>query len=546
MPKTNTKSQADAKEARSIELSQMSKALVEAAHVRYPHETPLEGEQYKVSQAVSFFGFMYERIRNAVEFNEEHLIRRIAISRILRRRLAVNPDGEGEGENLARELLWGRYVPEDIVSQQDVEEFQTIIYAYLQFFGEIRNTHDVKSTQNLGSMVLDLMSCEIEEAIDEEKTQKLSAHIYFFYQTLRNKIYMKDVPEDQKDAYFYAAAERALARNDTPFIMYHLFMLKYGPLHMLTSSELKTAASEFHVFLSESRNILRNQYSDQLVKFAQKQVPPYKILYSILERNEDAGRSILEDPEQLHDAVEEVCTEKYALTRDKLRNAAIKSITYIFLTKMIIVLIFEIPVTQILYGELELIPIGINTLLPPLLMGFIVTFTNPPSDRNTERIYSRIVDILKNNPESESKQKHIAKSKKTRRPILFFLFSVLYVLTFTLVFSGLYLVLDGIGFNIISKAIFVFFISVVAFFGYRIRQTANEYVLDSRENVFFSFVTFLFLPLLSLGKFFSEQVSRINLFIIFFDYIIEAPSKFLFELVEEWTRFLKARKDELV
>lgn len=529
-----------------IELSHISKALLDTMNMSYPDEAPLEGEQYKVSQAVSFFGFMYERIRNAVEFNEEHLIRRIAISRILRRRLAVNPNGEGEGENLARELLWGRYVPEDIVSQQDVEEFQSIIDAYLLFFGEIRNTHNVKSTQNLGSMVLDLMSCEIEEVIDEEKTRKLSAQVYFFYQTLRKKIAIQTISDDQKNAYFYAAAERSLARNDNPFIMYHLFVLKYGPLHTLSENELKAAGAEFHVFLSESRTIIRNQYSGQLVKFAQKQVPPYKILYSILEQKKSVDTQLLEDPSELRNAVEEVCNEKYSLTRDKLRNAAVKSITYIFLTKMIIVLIFEIPLTQLVYGHLELVPIGINTLLPPLLMGFIVTFTNPPSDRNTEKIYGRIVDILRNDPDTDTKQKHIAKGKKTRRPFLLFLFSVLYVLTFTLVFSGLYFLLDAIGFNIISKAIFVFFISVVAFFGYRIRQTAQEYVLDSRENIFFSFVTFLFLPLLSLGKFFSEQVSRVNLFIIFFDYIIEAPSKFLFELVEEWTRFLKARKDELV
>ena len=39
---------------------------------------------------------------------------------------------------------------------------------------------------------------------------------------------------------------------------------------------------------------------------------------------------------------------------------------------------------------------------------------------------------------------------------------------------------------------------------------------------------------------------RQNIFIIIFDSLIEAPFKFFIEVIEEWTRFIKARKDELI
>lgn len=213
---------------------------------------------------------------------------------------------------------------------------------------------------------------------------------------------------------------------------------------------------------------------------------------------------------------------------------------------MIFVLVVEIPLSHLLFNEFELLPVAINTIFPPLLMGLIVTFINPPSDKNTDRIYQHVVDIINKDQSFETKPANIAKRSRTERPLLFILFSLLYVITFSVVLGIMYIMLDIIGFNFVSKGIFVFFISVVSFFAYRIRQTAKEYVMETKSNIFVSFISFLFMPLLYLGKIFSESVSKINIFILFFDYLLDAPFKFIIDIVEEWTRFLKERKDELV
>ena len=42
------------------------------------------------------------------------------------------------------------------------------------------------------------------------------------------------------------------------------------------------------------------------------------------------------------------------------------------------------------------------------------------------------------------------------------------------------------------------------------------------------------MPILSLGKFFSSEIAKLNFFIFIFDFIIEAPFKLIFEVVEEW------------
>ena len=529
----------------SLELSPITLALIDALTTT-PKKSIVQGDHYKVSQAVSFFGFAYEKIRNAIEFNEEHLIRRMAIGRVLRRRLAINPQGTNEGENLIRELLWGRYLPENGVSIHDVENIQKIIDQYLLFFKHVRSSHKVKNVDNLGEIVMKLLSCEIEEWVGNESSSKNSALVYYFFHVLKNKVVIEGVDDVKKDMYFYAAVEQGFAKNDKPFILYHVFTLKYGELINKTNKEVETIAHEFSTFMVETSEIIHNKYSDTLIKFVKKQIPPFKILNGIIKKNQTTSRNIISHTELLRKDVEIMCQEKYKLTNVKLRNAAVRSITYIFLTKMVFVLLIEIPLSKFFFDDFEWPSVAINTLLPPILMGGIISVISAPSSKNTERIYERIVDIVDADDSFENQKTVIAKKVAHRRPGLVLAFSTLYLLSFSVILGSIYYILERIGFNIVSKSIFIFFISVVTFFAYRIRQTAKEYVLESDTNIVISFVTFLFLPILYLGKMFSEQVSKINVFIIFFDYLIEAPFKFIIEIVEEWTKFLRDRKDELV
>jgi len=49
-----------------------------------------------------------------------------------------------------------------------------------------------------------------------------------------------------------------------------------------------------------------------------------------------------------------------------------------------------------------------------------------------------------------------------------------------------------------------------------------------------------------IGKWLSSNVSKVNIFIFVFDFIIEAPFKVLVEVAEDWTRYVKERKDNMV
>src|SRR3990167_1119085 len=99
-----------------ITLSPYAQALIQKVASIAKRSIAPDASLISVSQTVSFFAIMYEKVRNAVEFREEHLVRRAAIERILSRRLALNPSGQNEAENLIRELMWARYIPPDSIT----------------------------------------------------------------------------------------------------------------------------------------------------------------------------------------------------------------------------------------------------------------------------------------------------------------------------------------------------------------------------------------------------------------------------------------------
>jgi hypothetical protein len=87
---------------------------------------------------------------------------------------------------------------------------------------------------------------------------------------------------------------------------------------------------------------------------------------------------------------------------------------------------------------------------------------------------------------------------------------------------------------------------VVTFFGYRIRQIAKEYVLQVREGLLSPITDIIFLPILSVGRVLSSQFSKLNLLMFVFDVLIEAPFKLIIEVVEEWFRFIRRQKEEIL
>lgn len=543
---TPTEIETNQNNSNEIILSTYTNALITTLSEIKKKKIIPEASHISVSQTVSFVAILYEKIRNAVEFRDEHLIRRAAIERILKRRILINPDGHGEGENLIRELLWARYLPNNSVTDDEVVTIQNIINKYLDLKRRVVHGRPNDTKVFINKFVNDLMTCEIEEELNPEATQKKSAFLFYFYQVLKNKVEIKEISETEKDAYFYIGSEIALNRSDTAYIRYHLFKLLHGPLFLLANHDYENISHKFPEIVDRIEKTINNPFSLRILKYIKKQVPPFLILWEVINRNQSDINEVLTNSALLWEKVEFICREKYQQTSQKLQRGAVRSVIYIFLTKTIFVIGLEFPLSRLIYGEVKMGPIITNTIFPPFLMGLLVSFVSIPSESNTKKIFERIVGILNKDPSFENSKALIAQKPRQKGRIMVFGFTLFYLLTFGVTFGLLYKILDYFSFNAISMAIFVFFISLITFFAYRIRQIAKEYALEEKESALTPVFDFFFIPFLSLGKFLSTEIAKYNIFAVFFDFLIEAPFKLIFNIIEEWINFVKARKEEIM
>jgi hypothetical protein len=106
--------------------------------------------------------------------------------------------------------------------------------------------------------------------------------------------------------------------------------------------------------------------------------------------------------------------------------------------------------------------------------------------------------------------------------------------------------LFSFGFNAVSIFFFLFFLSLVTFFGFKIRGSRRELVMVEGSGGLSSAVfDIFFLPIVRAGRWISLRAPRINILLFFFDFIIEAPFKAAIKLVEGWLAFLREKKEEI-
>ncbi|MCK9427010.1 MAG: hypothetical protein M0Q21_13350 [Ignavibacteriaceae bacterium] len=531
---------------KKIILSKYTQALLDTFKTAKKSIRPDDISALSVSQTVSFFALVYERVRNAVEYREDHLILRAAIERILRRRFSLNPDGHGEAENLLRELLWARYFDNGVLGAEDNIIVQNLINKYVLLRRQMVVGRDNELKIFLDQFLMDLLTCEVEETLKPESAQIQSNLSFFIYQVLRKKIKIEGLKEDQKDAFFLVAIEKVFGKSDRAYLRYRLFTTFYKTLQNHSEKELETLGTKLPTIFTKIDDMVTNPYVDNLVKFTRKQLPPFLILFALIKSKPDELQAILTNRERLWNEVDQTCRDKYQQLGSRVRTLAVRSFIYILLTKMIFAIILEVPISIYVYGEVNKNAIIINSIFPPILMIGILGFFKVPGEENTRKIYQRIIDIIDNDKSFETRVAFVPKKSAQKRPLLIFGFTVFYSLTFLVTLSLIYEFLSNLGFNLVSQVIFIFFVSVVSFFSYRIRQVTKELRLEEKASIFAPIGDFFFMPMLSLGKFFSSEIAKLNFFIFIFDFIIEAPFKLIFEVVEEWISFVRKRKEEII
>lgn len=499
------------------------------------HEEANNERKVTVNPFVSKVATAYEKLRNAMEYREEEVVLRATIERILRRRLLLGGTAKTTAEPLVRELIWARYLPDNTVPESAITKVEQTIDLYLTLRMGVLEKHRIK-VGTLNDWIYQLMSSAIEHALNPNEERQTMTN--FMYQVMKDDVAIVDDTEETRDAQVYLAVRRAFARDDIAFLRYHLFLLYFG---QLTDNNVHHVAQNFLHGLKEITHQLQYSRKDKIYSYIKKRAAAFFILEDVLHKHSHELDKILELEDALKQAVFADCRFRYQGIAKKVRTAVIRSVIFILMTKVIFAFAIEGTYERVLYGHIMWNSILINTSIPPLLMLVVSIFFRPPGEENSRRILAYIHKLLFDEKPQLGPQ--LLVKKNADKPNI--IFTILWLSAFLLSFGAIVFVLTSLHFTVISQCVFIFFITVVSFLAYRISLAAHLFNVGEKQDVLTPFIDFLFLPVVRVGRRFTQSISQVNFILFVFDFFIETPFKVFFAFVEQWFKFLHEKSEDL-
>ena len=521
-------------------------------HEKNKPEEDNDASKIKVSELISRLAFYYEKIRNSVDYKEEYLLRKNSILRNLKRQVVIEGslkiiNAEEVAKNLLVELIRAGYLPNNKLPETKIGEIAAIISKYLELrLSGLPKIADEKVRNKISRWIFTLAAAEIEEKLDINPVTQTA--ISNLYELLSEHIALPDgsIYQPDREIQIYLSIHRVFMKFDND--MLEFLLLKYYNANWTKAGdkEIKYLTDHLEAVKTEIDAQINHPLSAQLNKTINRYAVYSTILNDVISDNPiGVYESFKSDPKVFPRLVKKFAQKRYHQAKIKLRRAATRSIIYIFLTKMVLAVILEVPVTLWLGEVLNYNSLAINVTFPPLLLFLIVLCTRMPSEANTQKIIQGVEEIVF--IEKERKESIVLRQPLKRSRGVNAVFAVIYAITFFITFGLVIYLLDKIHFTFVSIIIFLFFLTLVSFFSLRIRRVAREmYIIERRENIFSFIMDFFYVPIIEVGKWLNEKFSRINFFVFILDFIIEAPFKIFVDIAEEWTKYVKERKEEIM
>ncbi|MFA5134893.1 MAG: hypothetical protein WC505_03860 [Patescibacteria group bacterium] len=524
------------------ELSEVFRAQRGVESIRATVDEP----KLKVDETVGKVAYVYEKVRVAIDYQEEHLIRKNAIARMLKRRITMRERGRNIAAPLLRELIRAGYLKNNYFPESRIPDIERMVAKYVRLIDIAASRNpNLKERNRTIKWITQVASAEIEAYLSP--TIKDDALVEAMYKTIRSQIDLTEqmrAVEDQ-DIQVYIAIHRALVKSDHAILRYHLTYY-YAPWwRYATDEEIEAFAVQLPRLMRKIELQISNKLSDRLFRYAKKFAPLFLIFKDILNERAADYEALLADPNQLESAIRKTCDKRYTESSTKLSRGVFRSIIYIFFTKTIMAFALELPYEAIFLSQIKLLPLAINVVFHPFLMFIIATSIRVPAEENTRKIFQGISEIVYD-PDEKVLLKQRERTFRTSRA-LNAVFSLLYAAAFIITFGGIIWLLRVLDFSSVSSFLFVFFLSVISFFALHLRNNAKELVMVSkRDSALMAVIDFFALPVLRAGRWISSKTSKVNIFMFIMDFVIEAPFKVLIETVEDWLAFQRQKKEEIM
>ncbi len=492
------------------------------------------------SQVAAF----YEKARNVIDYKEEHLIRRGFIDRVLHRRFLLRQDGVGIGEALIKEIIRAGYLPNDAIPETVIGEIQKVIDKHIALSEFIPSQNKKKYKDRL-DWLFSITASSIEEKLFPSYREDTLVNIMF--RTLKTRLVVRggDIPEDDIHVQLLVAIYQTLLKADAEQLQYQLLKFLYPDWEGITIEECPRVGAYIPAIRRQIRKALTYPLKKPFTKLCARYAIVFNILGDIIDRSKDyeSFEKTISDPVLFEQETKEAYNVRFVAAKKKLKRIGFLSVISFFLSKILIVLLIEIPIENHLTGTFSTLNTVINILVPPILMFLIVLGIKMPRPVNfhlvSEQIHAVVFQV-------EDGHKYILSIPKKKRIITEIVSNLFYLFTVIAVFYLFYGLLTPLHFNVANIIVFIFFVSLVAAAGVRIHNRANEMNLEKKKTNVLTFIfDLLSMPFVTVGRWVIDGLSRFNPIVIFINLLIELPFQLFVEFLENFNGFVRQKKEDI-
>lgn len=543
------------KRAENYQISPEVKELIEKIFWAKEQKQKAKPAVIHVDEIASKLAVFYEKIRKVIDWKEEHLLRRSAIERVLKRKLiseisglSLLPNAQPEkiAEPLVNELIRGGHFPNDSIPRKKIGQVEQSLekYIYLMEHNPVSSSTQVKKKINLYNWIIEIAACEIEEILDP--AWKENFLLNFMTRSMNQRLELSpeiDLSERETQQQIYIATQRTLFNLDDGIISYHLIKVNYPDWINNESEAYQKFSNKINDIWAEIEERLNHPLGNKFRKVCEKYDTVYLILGDILEDQKNLDKTLeqFNHPKNLAKLIEKAYQERLSTLKGRLTRSAIYSTLSILVASIVSLFIAEVPLAKLFYGKFRPLAILVDLLIPALVMFLLVIIIKLPSEENEERVIEEIKKIVY--PQEETDVYEIRRHKRSfiARLLISLLYAITAIISTVIVFFLFYIA------KVPATSIFVdtLNVSMVVFAGLLIRQRAKELTIEEKTTFWEFLLDILSVPVAKLGQWLSNKWREYNIVSVFLTVLVDMPFSSIIKFIEDWNSFIKEKKAEL-
>lgn len=513
-----------------------------------------DGTPIHVDEIASSLAKLYEKIRKVVDWQDDNVLRRRAIERILKRLLfakdlriplSKQPKADNLAGTITTELVRGGHLPNDEVWKESITVVSKSLTKYLYFLSQSSGSSllNLKKQANFYTFIIEIAACEIEEILAQPvKEYALLEAMAKMMESRINLSPAEGLTEREKEQQIYIAVCRTLFDLDDAFIAYRLLSLQYPDWKEVSDEALPKRLNEIIAFWGNLGNILKHPLAKDFNRICDQNDTVFSLLGDFMEEakdNPDEIIPLIEDREKFKQKISQLYDRRFNTLKKRLFRLGIFSTLSVFLSNWFTFFIVEVPLANFFYEEFSLFTAFIDFIIPPAVMLLLVMTIKAPSGKNRQRVLKAVESFVYKNEKKKFYEIQIGKSRSVLSRVLYV---AVYLLITLLVFTAVGALFYVAGLPLTSVIFDTFMISLTVFAAVGIRNKSKELDVDDKTSFYEFLLDMIFVPLANVGSFFAAKWKEYNVFAILFNFVIEAPFALILDTVEGWSQFLKDKK----